>query len=141
MLSNLHAIDRSGISGCIIANLCGLLIQAIDRRLLPIRFIPQSSNIRLVCRRLRHGRINSCQCGGHVRAIADLPRHRQRACFDTVHAVQRLAISRESYGLAIQGSDIVFVRSDIACFEIINQFLNLFLSIGPRFGIGVRLYI
>ena len=108
--------------GCIIGNLCGLLIQAIDRRLLPIRFILQSSNIRLVCRRLRHRSLDVSQCGGHARAIADSPSHLQRARFhiitgnrgttDGSHIGQFLAVTREVHGLLLQIGDVAFIRGD-----------------------------
>ena len=121
MLSNLHAIDRSGISGCIIANLCGLLIQAIDRRLLPIRFRLQIGNIPFVCLRLRHGRIDLRQCGVHG-AIADLPSHLQRTCVhgstgnrgstDGSHTGQLHTVIRELGGLLLQSCDVAFIRGD-----------------------------
>ena len=108
--------------GWIIGNLCGLLIQAIDRRLLPIRFILQSSNIRLVCRRLRHRSLDVSQCGGHARAIADSPSHLQRACFhistrnrgpaDGSHIFQLLAVRRELVGFVLQSGDLAFIRGD-----------------------------
>ena len=102
----------------------------------------QFANSVPICIRLIHGSLDISQCGGHARAIADPLLHRQRVCFDTVHVVQRLAISRESCGLAIQGSDIVFVRSDIAYFEIINQFLNLIFGIGVlSFSVRVQLIL
>ena len=127
MLSNLHAIDRSGISGCIIANLCGLLIQAIDRRLLPIRFRLQIGNIPFVCLRLRHGRIDLRQCGVHVRAIADLPSHLQRACFDTVHTGQLRTVRRELRGFRLQSVDVGFIRGDFR-FGCIQSTLICFIS-------------
>ena len=122
MLANLHAIDRSDIIGCIIVNLCGLRIQAIDSRLLIIRFRLQSGNIRLVFRRLRHGIIDFSQCGGHARAILDLPRHRQLARFHVItgnrgttdgsHIFQLLAVSRELTGFVLQSGDLAFIRGD-----------------------------
>ena len=108
--------------GWIIGNLCGLLIQAIDRRLLPIRFILQSRNIPFVCRRLRHGIIDSSQCGVHARAIADFPSHLQRTRFhiitgnrgpaDGSHIFQLLAVSRELRGFVLQSGDLAFIRGD-----------------------------
>ena len=116
MLANLHAIDRSDIIGYIIVNLCGLRIQAINRRLLIIRCRLQSGNIRLVCRRLRHGIIDINQCGVHARAIADCPSHLQRARFhistrnrgpaDGNHIFQLLAVIREVHGLLLQIGDL-----------------------------------
>ena len=108
--------------GCIIRNLCGLLIQAIDRRLLPIRFRLQIGNIPCVCRRLRHGIIDFSQCGGHARAIADCPSHLQRARFHVItgnlgstdgsHAVQLRTVIRELRGLRLQSGDVAFIRAD-----------------------------
>ena len=108
--------------GCIIGNLCGLLIQAIDRRLLPIRFRLQIGNILFVFHRLRHGRIDFLQCGGHARVIADYPSHLQRARFhistgnrgtaDGSHIFQLLAVSRELTGFVPQIGDVAFIRGD-----------------------------
>ena len=114
--------------GCIIGNLCGLLIQAIDRRLLPIRFRLQSGNIRfvfrnirLVCIRLLHGRIDISQCGVHG-AIADFPSHLQRTCVhgstgnrgstDGSHTGQLHTVIRELGGLLLQSCDVAFIRGD-----------------------------
>ena len=102
--------------GCIIGNLCGLLIQAIDRRLLLIRFRLQIGNFPCVCRRLLHGIIDISQCGGHARAIADYPSHLQRARFHVItgnlgstdgsHTGQLLAVRRELVGLLLQIGDL-----------------------------------
>ena len=98
--------------GCIVGYLRGLRIQAIDRRLLICSCRLQLANSGLICIRLIHGSLDISQCGGHARAILDLPLHRQRLCFDTVHAVQRLAIIRESCCLLLQGGDVGFIRGD-----------------------------
>ena len=106
--------------GWIIGYLRGSLIQPTDPRLLRIRFRLQIGNIPFVCLCLLHGLIDLRQCGGHARAIADFPSHLQRICFDTVHAVQRLAVSRESCGLRLQSGDVGFIRGDFrfGCIQI-----------------------
>ena len=105
--------------GWIIGYLRGFILQPTDPRLLRIRFRLQIGNIPFVCIRLLHGRIDIRQCGGHG-AIADLPSHLQRACFDIIHAVQRLAVSRESCGLRLQSGDVGFIRGDFrfGCIQI-----------------------
>ena len=97
--------------GWIIGYLRGFLLQVINRRLLPIRCPLQSGNILFVFHRLLHGRIDSLQCGVHG-AIADLPSHLQRICFDFVHAGQRFAIRRELRGFVLQSGDVAFIRGD-----------------------------
>ena len=92
--------------GCIIRNLCGLLIQAIDRRLLPIRFRLQIGNFPCVCRRLLHGIIDISQCGDHARVIADSPSHLQRTCFHGSHIGQLRAVRRELRGFVLQIGDL-----------------------------------
>ena len=109
-----------------IGNLLGFLIQLIDRRLLLIRCRLQIGNILFVCLRLRHGTLDIRQCGVHG-AIADLPSHLQHICFDTVHAVQRLAIIRESCCLLLQIGDFAFIRGDFL-FGCIQLSLICFIS-------------
>ena len=98
--------------GCIIGYLRGFLIQLTDRRLLTIRCRLQSVNIIFVCHRLLHGRIDSIQCGGHARAIADSPSHLQRTCSHGSHAVQLRTVIRELRGLRLQSGDVAFIRAD-----------------------------
>ena len=112
---------------CVICDLGGLRIQAIDRRLLICSFRLQiinscrvCRNIRLVCgnipfvcrniifvcRRLRHGIIDFSQCGGHAQVIADCPSHLQRTCFHGSHIGQLRAVSIEIRSLLLQIGDV-----------------------------------
>ena len=112
--------------GCIIGNLCGLLIQAIDRRLLPIRFRLQIGNILFVFHRLRHGRIDFLQCGGHARAIADFLLHRQHVRFhistrNGSHALQLRAVSRELLSLLLQIGDFLIGCTQISLIRFFSK--------------------
>ena len=117
LTTNLDAIDRSGIIGCIIVNLCGFLLQVINRRLLPIRCRLQFANSGLICIRLIHGSLDISQCGGHARAILDRPLHRQHVRFhistrnrgtaDGSHIFQLLAVIREIGGFVLQSGPLI----------------------------------